>query len=245
MESINATNAHKKNSKINPTVPGGDSIMAGVVMIPATSCSTKGIDRSLLHVAELQHRINNDYAKAISFVSRLATLSSVPEAKTVLREVIEHLHATSKIHHALRPPLPGGFIDFTAHIAELCEMFASAGFQERGIGLDVAISGSATLDAMRSWRASLIIAELVTNSFRHACSEAGGRIRVAIATGGEDIVCQISDDGASVTTARPGVGSHLIDALADELDARIVRSYTAFGAVVTLRFPTAAEQRRT
>jgi two-component sensor histidine kinase len=206
-------------------------------MIDVAQTSTLGFDRSLLYVAEFQHRINNEYAKAISFTSRLAALSTAPEAKAALREVIGHLHATSKVHHALRPPIPGRSADFTMDVAQLCSVFASAGLEQRGIGLDVTISGSATLDAMRSWSACLIIAELMTNSLRHAHLEAGQRIRVAVAASDDDIVCEISDDGAPAKGAKPGVGSRLIDALADELDASISRAYTAFGAVVTLRFP--------
>jgi two-component sensor histidine kinase len=201
------------------------------------STTMAGIDRSLLYVAEFHHRINNEYTKMISFVSRLAALSSAREAREVLLKVIDHLHAASKVQYALRPPLPGEMINFTTHLKELCEAFASAGLKQRGIDLRLATSGSAILDGLRSWRASLIIAELMTNSVRHACSEKGTRIRVAVAINGADIVCQISDDGRSVAVVKPGVGSHLIDALAEELKANISRSYTELGAVVTFSFP--------
>jgi two-component sensor histidine kinase len=201
------------------------------------SSTMVAIDRSLLHVAEFHHRINNEYAKVISFVSRLAALSPALETKEALHKVIDHLYATSKVHYALRPPLPGELVDFTAHIEDLCKVFASACSREREIDFHLTISGSAVLDAMRSWRASLIIAELITNSVRHACSAGASRIGVAVAVNDSDIVCKISDDGTSGTSAKPGVGSYLIDALADELQARITRSYTELGAAVTLCFP--------
>ena len=202
-----------------------------------------GIDRSLLYVAEFQHRINNEYAKVISFASGLAAFASAPEVKTALLQVIDHLHASARMHYTLRPPVPGELVDFTAHIAELCRVFASTGLQQRGISLHLSISGSAVLDAMRSWHASLIIEELMTNSVRHACSAGGGQICVAVGTDGANIVCQISDDGtSSATIIRPGVGSHLVDALTDELQGRISRSYTGLGAVVALCFPIKSER---
>jgi len=211
---------------------------------PATvEWTIMGSDHALLYVAEFQHRINNEYAKAISFVSRLLMLSSAPEAKTALLEVIDHLHASAKIHHTLRPPLPGELVDFTAHMGELCEAFASTGLKQQGINLYVTISGSAVIDAARSWRASLIIEELMTNSVRHACSAGGGHIRVAIGTDGGNVACEISDDGmASAAIVRPGVGTHLVDALTDELQGHISRSYTKSGAVVRLCFPIKPEQ---
>ena len=205
-------------------------------MRDVASTGMAGIDHSLLYVAEFQHRISNEYAMEISFISQMAALSSTPEAKEVLLKVIDHLHATSKVQCALRPPLPGEMVNFTAHVEEVCKAFASACLAQRGINLHLAISGSARLDAMRSWRASLIIAELMTNSVRHACSKEGSRIHVVVATNGLDVVCQISDNGAPAAIAKPGVGSRLVDALADELKARISRSYTELGAVVTLHF---------
>jgi two-component sensor histidine kinase len=101
------------------------------------------------------------------------------------------------------------------------------------------------LDAIRSWHASLIISELLTNSVRHACLEGEGRICVAVETDDVNIVCRISDDGAPpAAIARPGVGSHLVDALIDELRGHISRSYTKIGAVIILRFPMNPEGHR-
>jgi two-component sensor histidine kinase len=143
-------------------------------MSGVTSPTATGIDDSLLCAAEFQHRINNEYAKLISFVSRQAALSSAPEIKAALLKVIDHLNASAKVHHTLRPPLPGEMVDFTAHIVELCKVFVSDGLEQRGISLHLTITGSVVLDAIRSWHASLIIAELLTNSVRHAWREKDG-----------------------------------------------------------------------
>lgn len=119
------------------------------------------------------------------------------------------------------------------------------GLEQRGISLHLRISGSAVLDAMRSWHASVIIAELLTKSVRHACLAREGGICVAVGTDGANIVCRVSDYGASpATIARRGVGSHLVDALTDELQGRISRRYTQLGAIITLCFPTNPESPR-
>ena len=174
----------------------------------------------------------------ISFVSRLAALSPALETKSVLSRVIDRLHAASKVQHVLRPPVPGETVEFTAGVEKLSVAFASAVLKQRGIHLDLTVSGSAMIDAMRAWRANLIISELITNSVRHAHFEKASWIRIVVATNGADVFCQVSDNGTSAAAAEPGVGSHLIDALAEELDGRITRSFTGLGAVVTLCFPT-------
>ena len=210
-------------------------------MSDKASTTRAKFDRSLLYAAELQHRTNNEYASVISLVSRLAALSTALETKNALFKVIDYLHAASRVQQALRPPIPGETVEFTGRVEQLCKAFASAVPKERSINLHLTTSGSAILDAMRAWRASLIISELITNSVRHACIKDGSRIRVAVATSGAEIACQVSDNGTPVAVAKPGVGSYLIDDLAEELDACVIRSFTELGAVITFSFPAKPE----
>ena len=59
--------------------------------------------------------------------------------------MIDRLNASAKVHHTLRPPLPGEMVDFAAHIAELCKVFVSDGLEQRGISLHLSIKGSVAL----------------------------------------------------------------------------------------------------
>ena len=70
---------------------------------------SKPADDSFLHVAELLHRIRNDYARVISFASLAAARTSNQETKSALGAVISHLHTTAETLRVLRPPL-------TAHV---------------------------------------------------------------------------------------------------------------------------------
>jgi two-component sensor histidine kinase len=47
----------------------------------------------MLHVAELLHRIGNDYTRAILFASLQAANASSNEARSALNEVVNHLQA--------------------------------------------------------------------------------------------------------------------------------------------------------
>jgi two-component system, sensor histidine kinase PdtaS len=198
-------------------------------------------DRAWLYVTELLHRFENEYTKAISYASLIATRSPNPEARAALYQVIDHLHASAKAHRILRPPVPGEFVDFTADLAQLCRTLVSTGLDQHGIALHLAVSGSVRLDAIRSWCANLILSELITNASRHAFGAAGGRILVSIAATSGQIVCRVSDDGSSSSTPKPGLGTQLVDALTADLDGNIERNYAAFGTEVTLSFPTKPE----
>ena len=195
-------------------------------------------DDSFLHVAELLHRIRNDYARVISFASLVAARSSNQEAKSALGEVISHLHTTAETLRVLRPPLVEGRVDFADNLTRLCRIIATSFKMEyRGIALLLSIAEPVLLDAARCWRASLIVFELIDNASRHAFAAGTGRITVAVVTTSDRIVCRVSDDGSSASTFEPGFGSHLVDALVAQLDGFIARQFNANGTTVTLSFP--------
>ena len=195
------------------------------------------IDRSLVYVTEFLHRVQNEYTKAISFASMMATRSPNPEAKAALCQVIDHLHASAKAYRALRPPVSGELVDYGADVTTLCQIMASAGLDQRGIALDLTVCGSVLLDSVQCWRANLILSELITNASRHAFGTRGGRISIVVTTACGWIVCRVSDDGSSAPTLEPGLGTQIVDALTADLNGDIERTYIETGTVITLSFP--------
>ncbi len=206
-------------------------------MIGRSQSTVRPNDRSLLYVAELLHRVQNEYMKAISIASIMATRSPDPEARAALCQVIDHLHASAKAHRALMSPLSGRLVDFTADLTQLCRALASAGFDQRGIALHLTLPGSLLLDSVRCWRANLILSELITNASRHAFGTRGGRISIVVTMACGWIVCRVSDDGSSVPTFEPGLGTQIVDALTADLKGDVERMYTESGTIVTLSFP--------
>jgi two-component sensor histidine kinase len=151
-------------------------VEAEVAMIGDLQSTVKPINRSLLYVTELLHRIQNEYMNAISFTSMVATRSATPEAKAALSQVVDHLHALAKAHRILRPPSPGELVDLTAELTQLCRAIVSRDLDQRGITMHLTVAGSLLLDSDQCWRANLILTELITNASRHAFDARGGRI---------------------------------------------------------------------
>jgi two-component sensor histidine kinase len=119
----------------------------------------------MLHVAELLHRIGNDYTRAILFASLRAANASSNEARSALNEVVNHLHAAAAMHRVLRPPAAAESADLTDTIARLCRAQSDVSeFRRRRIDLLLAYDGPIELDAWRCWHASLIVAELINNA---------------------------------------------------------------------------------
>jgi two-component sensor histidine kinase len=215
------------------------------LMVGDRQPGAKPIDRSLLYVMEFLHRVQNEYTKAISFASVIARRSSNPEAKAALSQMIEHLLASANAHNLLLPRVAEDCNDFTADVTRLCHTMASADLDQRGIQLHLTISEPIMLDGLRCWRANLILSELITNAARHAFdSLAGGCIAVDVALTGGRVVCTVSDSGNAVRPPNPGLGTRLVDALAEDLAGEVKRCFTENGTIITLSFPTDPESKQ-
>jgi two-component sensor histidine kinase len=195
------------------------------------------IDRSMLYVAEFLHRVQNEYTTAISLASTMALRSVNPEAKAALTQMIDHLLASAKAHRLLLPRSPGGLVDFTSDVTRLCRIAVSSVLDQRGITLHLKIPEPVLLDNLKSWRANLILSELITNASRHAFESRGDRISVAITLACGQVVCTVGDNGSSVRAPKSGLGTQLVNAIAEDLEGSIQRCYSESGTIITLSFP--------
>jgi two-component sensor histidine kinase len=195
------------------------------------------VDRSMLYVAEFLHRVQNEYTTAISLASTMALRSVNPEAKAALTQMIDHLLASAKAHRLLLPRSPGGLVDFTSDVTRLCRSAVSSVLDQRGITLHLKIPEPVLLDSLKSWRANLILSELITNASRHAFQSRGDRISVAITLACGQVVCTVGDNGSSVRAPKSGLGTQLVNAIAEDLEGSIQRCYSESGTIITLSFP--------
>jgi two-component sensor histidine kinase len=204
-------------------------------MLQSLSAAGEAIDRSLLYVTELLHRVNNDYTKTISFAQTIKMSS--PEAKDALCQIVDHLTASAKAYHLLSPRPSGALVDFAEDTTGLCRAMMSSTLDQRGITLHVESPGPIFVDSRRCWLANLILSELITNASRHAFDSRGGLISVSVTVARGAIVCRVSDDGNSSGQPKPGLGTQIIDALTADPSGDIERHYADSGTTIVLSFP--------
>jgi two-component sensor histidine kinase len=142
--------------------------MADWITTMSSQSGVHAADRPYLYLAELLHRVHNEYTCVISLTNRLAARSAHEETKTALAQIINRFYALAASHQMLRPPLTTASADLSANLTQLCYAMTSSGLAERGIELHLAVTEPVMLDAKRCWRAELIISELITNASRHA-----------------------------------------------------------------------------
>jgi two-component sensor histidine kinase len=209
-------------------------------MLHASATSHTG---SLLYVAELLHRVRNEYAKAIATASVMASRSASRETKVVLGEVIEYLTQLAKAHQLLSPPAFEGVADLGDYLARLCNIKVSTELAWRGTSLHLAVSSRIEIDSARCWRAGLIVAELITNAERHGAASGPAKIVVSAYLDANEVVCRVANDSFTTSMFTPGLGTYLVDELAAEIDGRIERRFDEKGVMITLSFPADSEQQ--
>jgi two-component sensor histidine kinase len=190
-------------------------------------------EQMLLH--ELNHRINNEFAAAISVVSLAAARSDNDEVKAALSGVAELLHQYADVHRALQMPEYDTLIDAAAYLGQLCRSISRSLLDGRKIELVLAAQ-PLRLPADRCWRLGMIVFELINNAARHAFSSRAGEIRVELLRANPFFECRVMDNGSASANIRPGRGLKIIDALSRSLGGRIEQKFRPQGSSSILFF---------
>jgi two-component sensor histidine kinase len=190
----------------------------------------------MLYVAELLHRVNNEYTSAILLASQLASKSSSQEVKSALEKVSGHLTDLTRVHRVLSPPVAEGSSDLGNYLNRLCEA-KLVELEWRSMTVHLVIESAVPLDNARCWQAGLVVSELITNAMRHGPASGADRILVSLVEEAGQVLCRVTDNGRGAETFRPGLGTRLVDTLAKELNGRVERRSGESGTAITLSFP--------
>jgi two-component sensor histidine kinase len=196
-----------------------------------------------LILAELSHRITNEFASAISMVSLAAARSGSGEVKAALAVVIDRLHNYASVHRALEMPAHNtetDAADASAHLRQLCKSISRSKLGDKGIRL-VFVERPLWIRSDQCWRLGLIVFELITNAVRHGFDSAGGVIHVELLPSDSLVECRVADNGCGTSGARPGRGLKIVETLAEALGGSIEHFSGPDGTTAVLIFPRCAQ----
>jgi two-component sensor histidine kinase len=196
------------------------------------------LEQILLH--ELNHRINNEFAAAISAVSVAAARSGSNYVRSALSGVAELLRQYADVHRALQMPEHDIAIDAETYIRQLCVSISRSYLNPRKIRLVLATE-PLQLEPDRCWRLGLIVYELIINSARHAFPAGEGEIRVELLRAGAIAQCRVADNGAASTRPSRGRGLKIIDVLSKSLGGRLEQRFGPRGSRSILALPCGSE----
>lgn len=193
-----------------------------------------------LLLREMSHRVNNELAATIGFVSVAAAKTKNDEAKAALAKVLDYLYDYASVYRALQIPAGEGFIDGASYLSELCHSISRSRLRHKRIQLSLA-NQPLQLRPEQCWRLGMIVSELITNSARHAFGDRdSGAIRIELLNHGPFAECRVMDNGTARKEFRPGQGLKIIQSLALEMGGDVRQFFLENGTISVISFPLAA-----
>jgi two-component sensor histidine kinase len=160
-----------------------------------------------LHLLEeISHRVFNEYVEAIAMLRLAADEAGNAQVRTTLSNVARRLLAHANAHRALLAPATPEAVDVADYVGRVCASMNSASLAPNGVRL-IVDAVEIWLEAGRSWRFGLIVAELIRNAARHGLRGGPGAIRVSIAGACGWVSCRVSDNGRLAGKPQPGQGA--------------------------------------
>jgi two-component system, sensor histidine kinase PdtaS len=203
-------------------------------------------DRELL-LKEVHHRVKNSLLMTSSLIHLQGRQFEDEKVRGAFESTRQRLTSIGLVHEALYSGVDLAVVDLAVYLPKLVHEIAHAhGADERGVRMNIQID-SIQLSPEQATPVGLIVAEVVTNAFKHAFGP-GGAGEIIIRGGiwpGDEVEVTVHDDGTGYPAAGEpggGLGTRLIRALTEQLGGRL--SFTSQGgAMFRLTFPRTGPQK--
>ncbi len=183
-------------------------------------------DRELL-LSEIHHRVKNNLAVVSALLELQTSYVEDEKVKNVIIESKNRIKSIALLHEKLYENKLLGEIDVKEYINELINYIKQTfNYKNKNIEFDLNID-SIKLNIDDAMPLSLIINELITNSYKHAfTNQDNGKINISILPKGNRMHFSYADNGQGIQTENKEninqFGMTLIEALAHQLDATYV-----------------------
>jgi len=196
-------------------------------------------------LGEIQHRIGNSLQIIANIIMSKAKSVQSEETRRHLHDAHDRVISIAAVQQYLHFPTAIGSIELAPYLTSLCEAISDAMIGDsRSIVLKVCSDGgSATNRTAESL--GLILTELVINALKHAFDENSrdARITVAYDVFGKDWKLVVADNGIGkpdgvFAQPKSGLGTSIVGALANQLDAQVVTVSGPQGTTVSVTHST-------
>jgi chemotaxis protein methyltransferase CheR len=181
-----------------------------------------------LLLEEMQHRIANSLQIIASILMLKASTVQSEETRLHLQDAHKRVISVAAVQQHLHASARGQPIAIGPYLSKLCETLAQSMIGEsRPVSMEV-VAGARTVSSSDAVSIGLIVTEAVINALKHAfpTDKQDGRIVVAYEVSGANWTLSISDNGIgkpkeNTGATKPGLGTSIVNALAQQLDARV------------------------
>jgi two-component sensor histidine kinase len=193
---------------------------------------------------ELHHRVANSLQIISSVLMQRVRGAQSEETRGHLRDAHHRVMSIATLQRQLAATASGE-VKLGPYLTELCASIGASMIADPNlVTLNVTADGTVT-DAEQSVSLGLIVTELVINALKHAFPslDSRGAIAVDFHTAAQGWTLTVGDDGLGMhgihDSAKPGLGTGIVKALAGQLQATVAVSDQHPGTLVTVTHRTA------
>ncbi len=198
---------------------------------------------------EMSHRVANSLQIIASILLMKARLVQSEETRGHLEDAHRRVMSVATLQQQLRATGKGEHVDVGQYLKSLCDSLAASMIHERrDVTLEV-VAGTGAVPSEEAVSLGLVVTELVINALKHAFPDgsAGGRIVVGYEMKDKDWKLSISDNGIGMPqkvagAKSKGLGTMLVKALAQQLDAQVETVSSGKGTTVSITRASFASQ---
>jgi chemotaxis protein methyltransferase CheR len=187
---------------------------------------------------EMRHRIANSLQLIASIIFLKAGDSKSEEVRLQLEDAHDRIVSIATIQRNLDPSSEGSLVPINDYLTVLCASLTKSMIGGRK-PITIKVTGSAgTLVPDEAIALGLITTELVMNALKHAFPGGEGQIAVSYESDGTHWKLGVGDDGvglrATTHVHNEGLGTNIIESLANQLNATVQWDTTLRGTVVSI-----------
>jgi PAS domain S-box-containing protein len=191
-------------------------------------------------LSEMSHRVANSLQIVASILMLKARAVTSEESRGHLEDAHRRVMSVATLQQHLKASGKGEVIEVKTYLTKLCETLADSMIRDnRPITLKI-ICDDSSVPSEQAVSLGLIVTELVMNALKHAFKSdvKDGRVVVGYEIKGADWKLSVSDNGVGIpanTAKKPvGLGTTLVNALAQQLDAEVDTETNDTGTTVSI-----------
>jgi two-component sensor histidine kinase len=194
-----------------------------------------------LLLQEMSHRVANSLQIIASILLMKARTVQSEEARLHLQDAHQRVMSVASVQEQLQASGPGDPIKLGPYLSTLCEGLAASMISDsRMIALEV-LGETGEVSSTQAVSIGLIVTELVINALKHAFPGPNreSEVVVSFTVEGGNWTLTVSDNGIGKTSGPPsskagGLGTSLVQALAQQLEAQVGVVSSRLGTTVTV-----------
>lgn len=195
-------------------------------------------DKEVL-LQELQHRVANSLQIIAAVLMRSARSVQSEETRNHLHDAHHRVMSIATMQKQLAASRLGE-VELRSYFTDLCRSISASMIADHErLSLEATVD-DATVEANVSVSLGLIVTELVINSLKHAFPDPDqtGKITVDYLSKGTGWTLTVGDNGVGMpgdhATVKPGLGTGIVDALSNQLDATVTVTDARPGTTVSI-----------